>query len=265
MPFISPELGYLTVINLFRTDAPYKQDRLVEEMRAIVDTAAFPGWVSSTVHRGQERLGTANFIQWRGLEDLEARYEGDVFKHRTMPVFLEITTSARLLQTEVEYSKSHPCLDYTEISPDRDDYTVLEVIDIDPKDQDAAMTTISSTHDWLIDAPGYRSTTILRGMRARGPAGGTEGNLKLLGADNSFVVVYSQWASKESYDEFRAIPQDARLPVRQKAEAKLDSLTLAREWNTYRVVHTRSAPKVAAAAGWSSQPSHRCQQQRGPS
>ncbi len=247
MPFISPELGYLTVINLFRTDTPLKQDRLVEEMRAIVDTAAFPGWISSTVHRGQERLGTANFIQWRGLEDLEARYAGNVFKHSTMPVFLEIATSARLLQTEVEFSKSHPCLDYTEISPDRDDYTVLEVIDIDPKEQDAAVDVIRSTHEWLIDAPGYRSRTVLRGIRARGPAGGTEGNLKLLGEDNSFVVVYSQWESKETYDKFCQVPQDERLAVRQKAEARLDSLTLAREWNTYRVVHTRSAPEVAMA------------------
>lgn len=247
MPVISPELGYLTVINLFRTDAPYKQDRLVHEMREIVDTAAFPGWISSTVHRGQERLGTANFIQWRGMQDLEARYEGDVFKHRTMPVFLEITTSARLLQTEVEFSKSHPCLDFTEISPDRDDYTVLEVIDVDPKDQNAAVATITSAHQWLIDVPGYRSQSVLRGMRARGPAGGTEGNLKLLGADNSFVVVYSQWESRESYDKFREVPPDERLAVRQKAEAKLDSLAVAREWNTYRVVHTRSAPEVAMA------------------
>ncbi|HET9895091.1 MAG TPA: hypothetical protein VFQ44_09165 [Streptosporangiaceae bacterium] len=248
MPFISPELGYLTVINLFRTDTPYKQDRLVEEMRAIVDTAAFPGWVSSTVHRGLERLGTANFIQWRGLEDLEARYAGDVFKHRTMPVFLEIMTSARLLQTEVEFSKRHPSLDYTEISPERDDYTVLEVIDVDPKEQNAAMATIRSTHEWLIDQPGYRSTTLLRGMRARGPAGGTEGNLKLLGEDNSFVVVYSQWESKDAYDKYLGVPQDERLPVRRQAEAKLGSVTLAREWNTYRVVHTRSAPKIPVAA-----------------
>jgi hypothetical protein len=247
MPFISPELGYLTVINLFRTDAPEKQDRLVEEMRAIVDTAAFPGWISSTVHRGQARLGTANFIQWRGLEDLEARYAGDVFKHRTMPVFLEISTSARLLQTEVEFSQSHPCLDYTEISPDRDDYTVLEVIDVDPRDQSAAVDTIRSGHEWLIDVPGYRSQSVLRGMRARGPAGGTQGNLKLLGEDNSFVVVYSQWDGKESYDKFRQVPQDERLVVRRKAQDKLDAITVAREWNTYRVVHTRSAPEVAMA------------------
>jgi hypothetical protein len=247
MPFISAEYGYLTVINLFRTDAPDKQDRLVKEMRAIVDTAAFPGWISSTVHSGQEKLGTANFIQWRGLEDLEARYAGDVFKHRTMPVFLEIATSARLLQTEVEFSKRHPALDTTEISPDRDDYTVLEVIDVDPKDQRAAVDTLAAAHEWRSESPGYRSQSILRGIRARGPAGGTGGSLKLLGADNSFVVVYSQWDSKECYDAFRLLPEEARPAVRRTAEARLDSVTVAREWNTYRVVHTRSAPQPAAA------------------
>src|SRR4051812_7386210 len=101
MPFINPDDGYLTVINLFKTDTPDRQTRLVKEMKAIVNTAAFPGWVSSTVHRGQDKLGTLNFIQWQSREHLEARYDADVFKHRTMPVFLQITTFARLLQTEV--------------------------------------------------------------------------------------------------------------------------------------------------------------------
>jgi heme-degrading monooxygenase HmoA len=247
MPFIDPENGYLTVLNLFRTDTPQKQAHLVKEMRAIVDTAAFPGWISSTVHRGQEKLGTANFIQWQGREFLEARYDGDVFKHRTMPVFLEITTSARLLQTEVRLSQRHPSLEVTEISPDRDDYTVIEILDVAPGDQDATIATVGAAHEWLLETPGYRSQSVLRGMRARGPAGGTGGDLKSLGEDDSFVVVYSQWDGKESYDAFRRIPQDEQPAARRKNLAERDALIVNREWNTYRVVHTRSAPEAVVA------------------
>lgn len=247
MPFISPEYGYLTVINLFKTDTDRKRDRLVQEMRAIVDTAAFPGWVSSTVHRGEDRLGTANFIQWRSREDLESRYDGEVFRHRTMPVFLEITTSARLMQTEVEFAERHPALgEVTEISPDRDDYTVLEILDVAEKDQNELITTVASAHEWLLDTPGYRSLSVLRGFRDRAPVGDSEGNLQVLSADNSFVVAYSQWDGKESYDTFLRQPEGERPAARRRTEAKRESLVVAHDRNTYRVVHSRSAqPSVA--------------------
>src|SRR5215469_4740800 len=147
MPFINPENGYLTVINLFWTDHEEKQDRLVSEMRKVVNSAAFTGWISSTVHAGVDKLGTANFIQWRGQEDLEARYAGEEFKHRTIPIFVEITTSARLLQTEVAFSQRHPRLGpVTEISPDRDDYTVIEILGVAPEDQRDMIASVESAH-----------------------------------------------------------------------------------------------------------------------
>jgi len=248
MPFIDPEYGYLTVINLFKTDTDAKRERLVQEMRAIVDTAAFPGWISSTVHKGQDRLGTANFIQWRSREDLESRYDGNVFRHSTMPVFLEIITSARLMQTEVAFAGRHPALgEVTEISPDRDDYTVLEIFDAKPGDQSALVTAVSSAHEWLLDTPGYRSLSVLRGFRDRAPVGDTDGSLKVLSADDSFVVAYSQWDSKESFDTYLRQPEDQRHAARRATEAQRDSLMVAHDWNTYRVVHTRSATQPSAA------------------
>jgi heme-degrading monooxygenase HmoA len=245
MPFINPEDGYLTVINLFRTDTPDRMDRLVSEMRAIVDTAAFPGWISSTVHRGQEKLGTANFIQWRGKQDLESRYAGDEFKHRTVPVFQEITTFIRLMQTEVELSQRHPSQgQITEISPDRDDYTVLEVLEVEPADQDDLIAVLGASHDWLVDVPGYRSQTVLRGIRSRSPGGD---GLTAVGRDNDFVVVYSQWDGRKSYDAFRATAEDKRPAARRKSEEKRNSLATALDWNTYRVVHSRSAKEPVVA------------------
>lgn len=249
MPFISPENGYLTVINWFRTDTPDNRDRLVHEMRKVVDSADFPGWVSSTVHRGQDKLGTLNFIQWRAREDLEARYSGDAFKHRDMPVFLEIITDAKLLQTEVELAHRHPSLGgVTEISPDRDDYTVVEILGMDPENQGDMIANLEAAQEFLVDTPGYRSQSVLRGARARGAAGDTDGNLKALGTDNSFVVIYSQWASKGAYDAYRLLPEDDQPAARRKNTAQRDRLTTSIIWNTYSVAHSRSAAKPAGVA-----------------
>jgi heme-degrading monooxygenase HmoA len=246
MPFIDPENGHLTVINLFKTDRPERVDRLVSEMCAIVDTAAFPGWISSTVHRGQRNMGTANFIQWRGKQDLESRYAGDEFKHHTVPVFHEITTFMRLMQTEVELSQRHPGQgDVTEISPHRDDFTVIEILGVEPADQSDLVSVLGAAHDWLVDVPGYRSQTVLRGIRSRGPKG--DGDLRAIGTDNDFVVVYSQWDGEQSYDSFRALTADEQPAARRKTQDKRNSLTTATDWNTYRIVHTRSAPQPALA------------------
>ena len=247
MPFIDPENGYLTVINLFKTDTPERVHRLVGEMRAIVDVADYPGWISSTVHQGQERPGTANFIQWRGNQDLESRYAGDEFKHRTVPVFHEIATYIRLMQTEVELSQRHPALgDVTEISPDRDDYTVIEILGVAPADQSELIGVQGAMHEWLVDVPGYRSQTVLRGIRSRG-VGGTDGGLTAVGQEKDFVVVYSQWDGKESYDAFRALPSADQPAARRASLDKRDSLATSAEWNTYRVVHSRSAAQTTPA------------------
>lgn len=228
MPIISPDSGYLTVINLFSTDAPEKQDRLIGAMREIVDAAAYDGWISSTVHSGQDKFGTANYIQWRSGEDLETRYAGEEFKHRTIPLFTEMTTSIKLLQTEVAFTQRHPSRgDVTEISPKRDDYTVLEVLGVAAEDQADLIATLGQGQDWLVETPGYRSHSVLRGIGARG-------------FDGSFAVVYSQWDDKKSYDTFRALPEDQQPGDRQKTQARLDSLVTSYEWNSYRVIHTRS-------------------------
>jgi heme-degrading monooxygenase HmoA len=228
MPRISAEDRNLTVLNLFATDAPEKQARLLEEMRSIVDTAAFPGWISSTVHSGQDKLGTANFIQWRSREDLQARYEGEKFKHRTVPLFGELSTWMKLLQTEVVFTQRHPSQGaVTEVSPRRDDYTVIEFFGVAEENQDDLVDTLVA-QEWLLRTPGYRSHSVLRGVGARG-------------YDGAFVVTYAQWDDKESYDAFRDLPAADQPEERRKTQARLDSLVTTREWNTYRVVHSRSA------------------------
>ncbi|MEU8590482.1 antibiotic biosynthesis monooxygenase [Streptomyces sp. NPDC048664] len=227
MPKIAADGEHLTVLNLFTTDAPEKQEKLLAAMREIVDSAAYEGWISSTVHAGQDKPGTANFIQWRSTEDLEVRYAGEEFKHRTLPLFGEITTSIRLLQNEIAFTQQKDA-DATEISPKRDDYTSIELFGVQEADQEDLVDALGTGQEWLVDVPGYRTHTVLRGLRARGIEG-------------KFVVVYSQWDSKEAYDAFRAQPDAERSEERRKVDARVAALQTWQDENTYRVVHTRAA------------------------
>jgi heme-degrading monooxygenase HmoA len=229
MPIITTDEPILTVINLFSTDSRPNQDFLLDEMRKIVDSAAFPGWISSTVHSGLAWPGTANFIQWRSGEDLEARYAGDVFRHRTVPLFEEKTKWMKLLRTEAVFTQRHPSLgEVTEISPQRDDYTVIDFFAVRPQRLDEVVDTLGPSQEWLVNVPGYRSHSVLRGLGARGYEG-------------QFAVMYSQWASKDHHDAYRGQPESTQHEIRRSTKARLDSLITSSDWNSYRVVHTRSA------------------------
>lgn len=234
MPVINPDDGYLTVLNLFSTDAPQKQEQLLAAMREIVDTAAFPGWISSTVHAGVEWPGTANFIQWRSRADLDSRYDQDVFKHRTVPLFEEMSTAMRLCPTQVAFSLRHPSQgDVTEISPNRDDYTVIEVMRVAEDDRTALIAALADAYTWMVDVPGFRSLTALSGDRAHH------------GIEGSFVLAYSQWSDREAYAAFRTAAPADQSDQRRRSQKELAELVTARDWNGYRVVHTRSALVVA--------------------
>lgn len=233
MPVVKPEDDYLTVLNLFTADAPDKQEKLLEAMRVIVDSATYPGWISSTMHGGVDRYGTANFIQWRSGEDLEARYSGEEFKHRTLPLFRDITTSIRLLQTNVRSTQRHPSYgSETVVDPARDDLTVIEIFGVTEAGQEDVVAALGA-QDWLLRTPGYRSHTVLSGTRAQGFEG-------------PFAVVYAQWADKASHDAYREQAEAGQPAGRRKLAAALDALTTSRDWNSYRAVHSRSAATSVA-------------------
>ncbi|MFD5300275.1 antibiotic biosynthesis monooxygenase family protein [Streptomyces mutabilis] len=229
MPIISTEDNYLTVLNLFTTDTPEHQEQLLTEMGKIVDAAAYEGWISSTVHAGQDTPGTANLIQWRSGEDLEKRYAGDEFKHRTLPVFREITTAIRLLQNEIVFSQTRPGLGgRVEVSPDRDDYTAIEVHRVAEADQAELVKLLGEGQDWLVNVPGYRSHSVFKGLRA-------------MFVEGAFAVVYSQWDSKESYEAFRDLSHERKPAPRRANDERIAELQIECDANTYRVVHTRAA------------------------
>jgi heme-degrading monooxygenase HmoA len=221
--FISPDDGYLTVVNLFGTDTADGQERLLAVMTEIIDNADYPGWISSTLHGGVDRLGTANYIQWRSIADLEARYAGEKFRHETIPLFNEISTSIRLLKGEVVFAQRQPELGAIEISPGRDDYTVIIVMEVDPENQKTLVDSLAQPDEWILTVPGYRSHSILRGI------------------DGTFVLNYAQWESKKRYDTFHEMPEGERPADVRRARAQARSVLKSRDANSYHVVHTRSA------------------------
>lgn len=228
MPFISPDDGYLTVFNIFDAGSAAAQDTILDEMRDIIDNANYPGWISSTLHAGEERHGTANYIQWRSLADLEDRYAGEKFRTRTVPTFHQIADTVRLLKTELVFSQHHPALDAIEISPERDDYTVIVVLDVSAENEPALLDTLAKPDEWIMTVPGYRSHTYFRSL------------------DGTCVVNYAQWDSREHYEWFHHLPEDQRPAQISDGRARARSLVSARWSNTHRVVHTRSAAGSAA-------------------
>ncbi|MER5208669.1 antibiotic biosynthesis monooxygenase [Streptomyces sp. NPDC002825] len=224
MPLISPDDGYLTVFNLFETKTWEGQERVVDEMKDIVDNATYPGWISSTVHAGVDTPGTLNYIQWRDLAALEARYSGDRFKNKTVPLFNELATSVRLLKTEVEFTQHHPGLgESIEISPKRDDYAVFILLSVEPENQKELLDTLAKPDEWLKTVPGYRSHTYYRGL------------------DGRFVANYAQWESKELYDAFHTLPEEERPADVREGRVRARSLATNRWANSFRAVHSRSA------------------------
>ncbi|MEU9462582.1 antibiotic biosynthesis monooxygenase family protein [Streptomyces sp. NPDC048685] len=224
MPLISPDDGHLTVFNLFETDTVPLQEDVLDAMRDIIDNADYPGWISSTLHAGVDEPGTVNYIQWRSAADLQARYEGQKFQRRTVPLFHKLARTVRLLKTELAFTQHHPSLEGgIEISPQRDDYTVLIVLDTKPEDQRELLDTLTEPDEWIKTVPGYRSHTYFRGV------------------DGTFVVNYAQWESKELYDAFHTLPEEKRPAGIRNGRNRARSLVTGRQANTYRVTHSRSA------------------------
>jgi heme-degrading monooxygenase HmoA len=96
------------------------------------------------------------------------------------------------------------------------------------EDQASLVDALGPGQDYLLETPGYRSHSVFRGVGARYYEG-------------SFVVVYAQWDGKEAYDRYRNQPEAEQPDPRKKTQARLAELVTLHEWNTYRVVHSRSA------------------------
>jgi heme-degrading monooxygenase HmoA len=226
MPIITPDNGSLTVFNLFNTTDKQKQATLLDAMRGIISQANYDGWRSSTLHAGIQKPCAANYIQWRSLDDLRERYEGENFKHNTVPYFSDLTTSVHLLKTEVVSVQTAQRGTPVEIDPERDDFTVIVLMGCDPADQSELVSLLSRPDEWMREQPGYRSHSILRGL---------EGDM---------VVNYAQWDDQASYERFHTQPERDRPSHDRDMRLRGKSLLTSLESNTYEVVFSRSLKPV---------------------
>lgn len=225
MAYLSADDDHLTILNWFGTDTPYKHERLIDAMRNIVDNAhEFPGWVSSSVHSCQDSPGTANLIQMRSRDAIEARYKREKMKSETMPAFFQYTTWFRTIKAEVVFTQTHASLDgVVEISADRDDFTVLTLFAADPENQAELIKHLAQPDAWLKTVPGFRSHSILRGI------------------DGTHVALYAQWAGKEDYDAFHTLPESERPVEVRERRAIGQMLVNSHDPHTYTVAHSRSS------------------------
>ncbi|MFD4865467.1 antibiotic biosynthesis monooxygenase [Streptomyces sp. NPDC058412] len=228
MPIIEPENGSLTVFNLFNTTDPDKQATLLEAMRGIIAKANYPGWRSSTLHAGVAKPCAANYIQWRSIDDLKERYDGENFKHNTVPYFTDLTTSVHLLKTEVVSVQTKDGDARTEIAPDRDDFTVIVLMGCESKDQSELVSLLDKPDAWMRQVPGYRSHSILRAL------------------DGTMVVNYAQWDDAASYEAFHTMPEEQRPAHDQQMRARGKSLLTSRDANTYETVFSQSCEGYAS-------------------
>ncbi|OLR93231.1 antibiotic biosynthesis monooxygenase family protein [Actinokineospora bangkokensis] len=228
MAFISAADDRLTVLNLFGATSQAAQQRLLTTMTGIIDSADFPGWISSTLFGGVGGPGTANYIQWRSAEDLQNRYHGEKFQKEIVPLFDELATQVRLIQTEVVYTRTHPSVGAIEIGPQNDTLTVIAVMGVQQQDQAELVDLFSQDDEWLEGFPGFRSNSILRAT------------------DGSAVVNFAQWESEAAYDHFHTLPEVERPEGVRRMRERARSLLTSHDYNTYRPVHTRSAEPAPA-------------------
>ncbi|WP_410634879.1 antibiotic biosynthesis monooxygenase [Amycolatopsis sp. cmx-4-83] len=226
MPTISPDNGALTVFNMFNTNDFGKQATLLDAMRGIIEHANYPGWRSSTLHAGIGRPCAANYIQWRSPEDLRERYEGENFKHNTVPYFTELTTTVQLLKTEVVTVQSAEGQDVV-IGPDEDAFTVIGLLGCEPAEQAELVGLLGRPDEWTRQQAGYRSHSILRSL------------------DGQLVVNYAQWNDRASYERFHSMPETERPLHDQAMRRRAKALLTSHESNTYDVVFSRSLAEAS--------------------
>lgn len=70
---IDPTTDVMTLVNVFKAHEGQQQrlvDVLCEAGRSVMPT--MPGFVSASVHRGDDGTSVVNYVQWRSIEDFQA-------------------------------------------------------------------------------------------------------------------------------------------------------------------------------------------------
>ncbi|MDW8809005.1 antibiotic biosynthesis monooxygenase [Streptomyces scabiei] len=226
MTTLDPDHGHVTAVDWLTLDEQDRdgQHKLLGLARRSVDEADHPGWVSSALHAGRTRAGVAGFTQWRTAVDLRAHHDDPARQDEVLRLG-GLTTGNRLLVAELVSVQHAPAVvGGVDITPTRDDWTSVAIQRVAPEDQDALVAELTRPRDeWVHLLPGYRSHSVLRGL------------------DGTFVINYAQWESEEAYWAFHGVPEHEWPPHVRESRDRARRLTRSWEYNTFRVVHSRTA------------------------
>ncbi|MFF3752501.1 antibiotic biosynthesis monooxygenase family protein [Streptomyces sp. NPDC002018] len=233
MVILHPDNGRATAVDWLTLDEQDwdGQRKLLGTIRRDIDGAGPPGRVSSSLHAAHTRAGVATLTQWSSPADLYAHYDSAAHRDELLRQG-GLATGNRLLATELVSVQQAPAVvGAVDITPARDDWTSIAIQWVVPQDQDALVTELTRPRDeWVHLLPGYRSHSVLRGL------------------DGTFVINYAQWESEEAYWAFHDVPeQEWPLDVRESRD-RARKLTRSWEYNTFRVVHSRTTEEPRASA-----------------
>jgi heme-degrading monooxygenase HmoA len=178
MSFIRTEDGYLTLFNIFHTENPEGQQRLIDQWRSLPPANTQPGLVSGNFHVSLDGRSVINYAQWES----QAAYDAFIAETATRARLNESLSFSRMdnLVCEVVHTWS-PVL---EISLQDARFTVVIVLATDPQNQDEVLKEMINDDPGLADVPGYVSHAVHRGL------------------SGEHVIKYAQWQSEASLHAF---------------------------------------------------------------
>ncbi|NEA47949.1 antibiotic biosynthesis monooxygenase [Streptomyces sp. SID10815] len=203
------------------------QRKIVDIQRAGAEDDDDPAWVSSALHAAHTRAGVARLTQWRTAAELRAHRAGESNRLAEL-AWTGPATEHRMLAAELVSVQQAPSVTGgVDITTARDDWTSIAIQWVAPQDQDTLVTELTRPREeWVHLLPGYRSHSVLRGL------------------DGTFVINYAQWESKRAYWAFHDVPEHVWPPDVRASRDRARRLTTAWEYDTFRVVHSRTARRT---------------------
>jgi quinol monooxygenase YgiN len=201
MTNISSEKDIYVLINVFTVD-PDKQQQLVDTLIETTEVwlKSLPGFISARIHKSLDRTRVVNYsYAQRNNKEAFDRLTSDPQIRARMGLAVQLgkpdghfytverTITGPVPSGNVEGEEKNSL---TNIPPEKDLYTLINVFTVDPdKQQQLVDTLIETTEGWVKSLPGFISASIHKSL------------------DGARVVNYAQWKDKEAFDQFASDPQ----------------------------------------------------------
>ncbi|MDI3390359.1 antibiotic biosynthesis monooxygenase [Streptomyces sp. B-S-A8] len=205
MSSIRVEDGYFTLFNIFHTDGPQGQRRLMDQWRGLPPAHTQPGLVSGNFHPSTDGRSVVNYAQWESKDAYDAFRAESATRQR----FGEAQTFSRMDSVPCEVV--HTWQPVVELSVDKPWFTVAVVVRSEPRHQARVVREMTHDDPALGETPGYVNHAVHRGL------------------SGEHVVKYAQWQDEDSFKAFLDRPQEP---------SPLDSFTTA-ELYFCRLEHIR--------------------------